>query len=73
MSKQKNKGPSERELVISRIKNLMIGSAVAAGCMLLGIWSHIDFVTIPALGSSPGPCPVFSPICCSCAGSNNLF
>ena len=37
MSKQKNKGPSERELVISRIKNLM------------GIWSHIDFVTIPAL------------------------
>ena len=49
MSKQKNKGPSERELVISRIKNLMIGSAVAAGCMLLGIWSHIDFVTIPAL------------------------
>ena len=49
MSKQKNKGPSERELVISRIKNLMIGSAVSAGCMLLGIWSHIDFVTIPAL------------------------
>ena len=49
MSKQKNKGPSERELVISRIKNLMIGSAVAAGCMLLGIWSHIHFVTIPAL------------------------
>ena len=35
--------------MISRIKNLMIGSAVAAGCMLLGIWSHIDFVTIPAL------------------------
>ena len=49
MSKQKNKGPSERELVISRIKNLMIGSAVAAGWMLLGIWSLIDFVTIPAL------------------------
>lgn len=49
MSKQKNKGPSERELVISRIKNLMIGSAVAAGCMLLGILSRIDFVTIPAL------------------------
>ena len=49
MSKQKNKGPSERELVISWIKNLMIGSAVAAGCMLLGILSHIDFVTIPAL------------------------
>ena len=23
--------------------------------------------------SSPGLCPVFSPICCSCAGSNNLF
>lgn len=49
MSKQKNKGPSKRELLISRIKNLVIGSVIAAGCMLLGIWSHIDFVTVPAL------------------------
>ena len=28
MSKQKNTGPSERELLLSRIKNLVIGSAI---------------------------------------------
>lgn len=49
MSKQKNTGPSERELLLSRIKNLVIGSAISAAALLLGILVHIDFITIPAL------------------------
>ena len=49
MSKQKNTGPSERELLLSRIKNLVIGSAISAAALLLGILVHIDFIAIPAL------------------------
>ena len=49
MSKQKNTGPSERELLLSRIKNLVIGSAISAAALLLGIMVHIDFIAIPAL------------------------
>ena len=49
MSKQKNTCPSERELLLSRIKNLVIGSAISAAALLLGILVHIDFITIPAL------------------------
>lgn len=49
MSKQKNTGPSEQELLLSRIKNLVIGSAISAAALLLGILIHIDFITIPAL------------------------
>ena len=49
MSKQKNTGPSERELLLSRIKNLVIGSAISAAALLLGILVLIDFIAIPAL------------------------
>ena len=49
MSKQKNTGPSERELLLSRSKNLVIGSAISAAALLLGILVHIDFIAIPAL------------------------
>ena len=40
---------SERELLLSRIKNLVIGSAISAAALLLGILVHIDFIAIPAL------------------------
>ena len=49
MSKQKNTGPSERELLLSRIKNLVIGSVISGAALLLGILVHIDFIAIPAL------------------------
>lgn len=49
MSNQKKKGQSELELTKYRIKNLLIGSAVSAVCLLVGILIHIDFITLPAL------------------------
>ena len=49
MSNQKNKGQSELELIRYRSKNLMIGSAISAACLLVGVLVHMDFIALPAL------------------------
>ena len=58
MSKQKNTGPSERELLLSRIKNLVIGSAKMG--------AERPYTALPAV-ETPEEAPNVSRICCSCA------